>query len=89
MKKQGLLKQSPMPCNFKVGDKVTYTNDFGVVWKDMVVIGFSDDPDSCRKYGRFVHTDFLPKASHHGAAWWAPCSPDSLALANQARKANA
>ena len=76
MNKNDLLKISPIPCKFKLGDKVKYTNDYGVEWI-MVVIGFSTD---LMKHNMFIHTDF-PEGSHHGAAWWCPKRENSLEIA--------
>ncbi|WP_371436300.1 hypothetical protein [Polaromonas sp.] len=57
---------SPVPCEFKVGDLVTFTNDYGVVFPDMIVTGFSPTVE----HGRFVYFD--------ASAWWFPVSPASL-----------
>ena len=50
--KEVILKESPIPYDFKVGDIVTFTNEFGVEFKDKEVIGFAID-DSF--YGRFIY----------------------------------
>jgi len=47
-----LRKEPPVQCDLKVGDRVTYTNEYGVSFPRMLVIGFAHD-DSF--YGRFVH----------------------------------
>ena len=78
--KDSLLKVPPIPCIFKAGDKVSFTNVNGVLFKDMVVIGFSEDPVSFKKFGRFIHVDFLPCSANRGAAWWAPHSLEGLKL---------
>ena len=59
-------ESSPVPCEFKVGDLVTFTNDCGVVFPDMIVTGFSPTVE----HGRFVYFD--------ASAWWFPVSPESL-----------
>lgn len=46
-----MSKVPPIPCNFKVGDKVTYTNDNGVKFPGKMVMGF------CEK----IDPDFLPE----------------------------
>ncbi len=58
----------PEGCNLKVGDVVTYTNDYGVVFRWRRVIGFAKDP----RFGRTVHFS--------GGAYWAPVRPESLKL---------
>ena len=66
-----IKKESPVPCDFKVGDTVTFTNEFGVSFEGRKIIGFADD-DSF--YGRFI---FLDKDSY-----WFPCKPSELKLNN-------
>lgn len=56
----------PAPCDFRVGDRVVYTNDHGVSF-DLAVTGFSPKPEPD---GRFV---YLNKGS-----WWFPVKPGSL-----------
>lgn len=56
-----LRKEPPVPCDLKVGDKVTYINEYGVKFPGMIVIGFARD-DSF--YGRFIH---LTGPDHPGA----------------------
>lgn len=63
----------PVPCPFAAGDRVIYTNDYGLKF-DMDVIGFSKDASF---YGRFIHL-----ARHgrdvNGSAWWYPHAPHEL-----------
>jgi len=59
----------PIPCNFKVGDRVTYTNDYGVSFRDELVTGFSPAVES---YGGFVYLD--------KDSWWFPVPPGALQL---------
>lgn len=56
----------PLPCEFKVGDKVTFTNDYGVEFHDKTVTGFA----STVEYGRFVFLDI--------DSWWFPVRPENL-----------
>lgn len=58
--KSTLLVESPVPCDLKVGDPVSYTNPMGVVFTGHKVIGFSN-PENNR--GRFIHVD-------HDAPWF-------------------
>ena len=56
----------PLPCEFKVGDKVTFTNDYGVEFHDKTVTGFA----STVEHGRFVFLDI--------DSWWFPVRPKNL-----------
>ena len=56
----------PLPCEFKVGDKVTFTNDYGVEFHDKTVTGFA----STVEHGRFVFLDI--------DSWWFPVRPENL-----------
>lgn len=64
--KNELTDAPPLPCHLKVGDVVTYTNEFGVHFEGKKVIGFSKEPTS---WGAFVH---LSKS-----AYWFPVPPKS------------
>lgn len=55
-------------CDFKIGDTVTYTNDAGVAFKGLTVLGFSKPHPN----GRTVHLD--------KDAWWFPVNPNALSL---------
>lgn len=57
----------PKPCNLQVGQRVTFTNEYGVSFPGRTVIGFAND-DSF--YGRFVHLD--------SDCYWMPKQPGSL-----------
>lgn len=59
---------SCQPCDFKVGDIVTFTNDYGVAFPHKVITGFAPEAE----HGRFVYYD--------SDAWWFPVSPESLTL---------
>ena len=56
----------PLPCEHKVGDRVAFTNDYGVTFHNQVVTGFSPTIEN----GRFVYLDF--------DCWWFPVRPDSI-----------
>lgn len=69
----GLLDESPVLCEFKKGDVVTFTNEFGVVFEGMVVIGFGYPKEDWLK-GAFIHID----RPGHECAWWFPHRADEL-----------
>ena len=71
-KPDDLVATSPVPCDFKLGDRVVFTNDYGVSF-DLVVRGFAAEPHNADRPDwpqRFVYvfTD----------AWWFPTSPEKL-----------
>lgn len=74
--KNELSDVPPVPCDFKVGDRVTFTNANGVTFPGRRVIGFAKDDSH---YGRFVHID-------GDAPYWMPMRPDSLKLETQAEE---
>ena len=59
----------PVPCDLKLGDVVTFTNDFGVAFNDLKVTGFTPCFEG---HGRFVYLD--------KDSWWFPVKPDQLRL---------
>lgn len=61
------MKTIPSKGGFHVGQKVTYTNDYGVKFKGKTIVGINAD-DSF--YGRCIHlnTD----------AYWFPHKPEEL-----------
>lgn len=65
-----IRKDAPEDSPFRVGDKVTFTNDFGVSFPGYTVIGFTNEGEGL--YGRNV---FLDKA-----AYWYPASYGNLTL---------
>ena len=65
---------SPIPCKYKAGDRVIYTNPAGIQW-DMKVIGFSTP-----SFDRFIHLDFHAESNSSGAAWWSPHKEKDLKL---------
>lgn len=60
----------PVPCDFKLGDRVIFTNDAGLKWEHTIRAFSKQLPE--RDWGRFVH--IFPYTD----AWWFPVSPDSL-----------
>ena len=69
-----MVDTPPIPCDFKVGDAVIYTNDYGVQF-DQVVRGFAAEPHGPKDCPypvapRFIYT--------HKGAWWFPVSAESL-----------
>ena len=60
----------PDGCPFKVGDKVTFTNDYGVVFKGFKVLAFDTNP----RFGSvvYINTD----------CYWAPKRIKNLTLEN-------
>lgn len=75
--REQLLQESPIPCDFKIGDQVTYTNEYGVSFTGQKVIGFFINPDLP---DRFIHTD--------SDAWWFPKKPSELKLEKAAEQPN-
>lgn len=59
----------PVPCDFKLGDKVTFTNDNGVAFAGLAVTGFGPAVEG---NGRFVYLD--------KESYWFPVQPESLQL---------
>lgn len=57
----------PVPCDLKLGDVVTFTNDFGVAFSDLKVTGFTPCLEG---HGRFVYLD--------KDSWWFPVKADQL-----------
>lgn len=68
-----MVNDPPEPCEFKVGDIVKFTNDYGIEFFPHKIIGFTKPED--KLYGRFIHinTD-CP---------WFPVKPGSLTLLGQ------
>ena len=77
------LREHPtVPCGFKIGDRVEYTNDNGVKFDDEIVIGFANDANF---YGRFIHlSPGLTEAGEPRDAWWFPHKPSDLRLTKAA-----
>lgn len=64
-----LDQKPPAGCTYNVGDTVTFTNDYGVQFHGMKVIGFSDN--LCM-IGRLIHLN--------GDAYWFPHKASELTL---------
>lgn len=64
--------ESPIPCPFKVGDDVIYTNDQGCEYRKKV-IGFTPEPAIFGDDVRFVYV--------HTDCWWMPVALRSLRAA--------
>jgi len=64
--KKNLTLTPPEGCPYKLGDTVTFTNDYGVSFSGLKVIGFTDEP----LYGRYIHLN--------KDCYWFPSSPESL-----------
>lgn len=56
----------PVPCDFNIGERVTFTNDNGVEFRDQLITGFSPEVMN----GRFVYLDF--------DCWWFAVKPSNL-----------
>lgn len=72
--RHGLQPSPHIPCGFKLGDRVTYTNDYGVSFPH-VVIGFAVDDSFA---GRSIY--HIPVNGSWDDAGWFPCRPDNLKL---------
>lgn len=64
-----LKKESPIECEFSIGETVMFTNEYGVSFSGMKIIGFADNDAF---YGRFIHLD--------KNSYWFPVRPDELTL---------
>ena len=64
---ESLRQEPPVECPFKVGDEVTFTNEYGVAFPGLRIVGFDED-DSF--YGRFIYLN--------DSAWWFPCKQEQL-----------
>jgi len=71
--KFGLQKFPPVQCEFKMGQKVIFTNEYGLEF-EMDVVGYSKDTEF---YGRFIHT-VTHGTDGNGSAWWFPHRPEEL-----------
>lgn len=68
---KNLSTTPPKPCDFSVGDFVTFTNDYGMEFKNRRVIGFSSH---LLEHGAFIHL------SGTSTPYWMPISPGQLTL---------
>lgn len=65
----------PKECKFKVGDTVTFTNQYGVSFTGLKVIGFSDGY-MFDEYDKYIHINM--------DCFWFPLHPDELKLESNA-----
>ncbi len=65
-----MLLESPIECDLNVGDVVIFTNDYGVSFANMIVIGFAKPEHQL--HGRFIHIS-------SDCAWF-PCTRESLKI---------
>lgn len=70
-----LETEPPVPCDLKVGDTVTFTNEYGVSFDGFVVIGFAKDTEF---HGRFIHACYPGDRAYNGCAYWFPKLPGEL-----------
>lgn len=69
-KRFDLLETAPIECEYKIGEKVIYTNDYGLEF-EVVIVGFSADEVMFGKYGKFIH--FVVDLSNpRSSAYWMP-----------------
>lgn len=66
--REELTQTPPKGCPFKSGDIVTFTNDYGVKFKDQKIIGFAKEP----LFDKYIHLS--------GEAFWFPSPDDQLKL---------
>jgi len=64
----GLQEFPPTECGLSIGDRVTYTNDYGAKFS-RVIIGFSERVG--KSWGGVVHLSRDPN-NVGGSAWWSP-----------------
>lgn len=62
-----LAIEPPLKCAFKVGQKVTFVNEYGVSFPGHTITGFAK---SNSFYGRFIHLDT--------DAYWMPAHPSNV-----------
>ncbi len=65
-----MLSESPIECDLKVGDIVTFTNEYDVSFENCVIIGFAKPEHFL--HGRFIHLNT--------SAPWFPHKRDELTL---------
>lgn len=66
----GYSDKSPVPCDFKLGDKVIFTNDAGGQFT-ATVRGF------CKEIGNVLPKRFV-YVFPDNSSWWLPVSPETL-----------
>jgi len=65
-----MVSEPPRPCEFKIGDTVRFTNDYGVEFGPHQVLGYTTAKNEL--HGRFIHIDFDSP--------WFPVKPEQLTL---------
>ncbi len=60
----------PVPCEFKVGDKVTFTNEYGISFPGNVIVGFATAEEMWSDHFIYLDND----------CYWFAKTPDSLSL---------
>ena len=68
---QDLLSSPLVSCDFKIDDEIIFTNENGIEFDGLKVIGFSHDSYDKE---RFIHVN--------SDAYWFPKTPKSIRLAN-------
>lgn len=63
-----VMQESPCECQWKVGDVVKFTNEYGVEFGPRTIFGFTTPENML--YGRFIYI--------HDDSPWFPASPESL-----------
>lgn len=71
-----LAEVPPVPCDFKVGDTVTFTNEYGLVFTGFKIIGFVREIAPDWRPESFIYLDW--------ESYWFPTSPSTLKLEQQA-----
>lgn len=69
----GLEEQPPEPTEYRIGQRVIFTNEYGLKF-EMEVVGFAKDSSF---QGRFIHT-IRAGTDGSGSAWWFPHRPSEL-----------
>ena len=67
-----LKSEPPFLCDFKVGDKVTFINDYEIEFPDHIVVGFGYDDLIFNNRFIFIDTD----------SYWFPVRADQLKKSN-------
>ena len=67
------IKPACLVGDWAVGDKVIFTNDFGVEW-EQTIIGFHKVKEQHTSEDRLIYSD----SKDHGAAYWFPKHDYSL-----------
>lgn len=71
-----MLKESPKPCDLKIGDHVVFTNEYGISFPNCVVIGFAKPENEVG--GRFIHLS--------SSSPWFPCKREDLTFCGRDRQ---